>query len=143
MLVNCIKTSKEFDTTHANDKAYNDKARSKCKDIMMWLYLVSKNSPSIDAIQITGCANEKVAIELNAKAKHCLSSRQDTETTISSQVKKSLKRPFKVLATSASSTSDFMEKLTQLQNQSSDKSSKSFKKIPVKYQNKPASVKLH
>ena len=103
---------------------------------MLWLYLVSKNSPSINTVQVTGCANEKVAIELNAKVKHCLSSSQGTEATISSQVEKSLKRPFEVLATSASSTtSNFMEKLMQLQNQSSDKSSKSFKKIPVKYQN--------
>lgn len=55
--------------------------------------------------------------------------------SISHQVEQSLKRPFKVLATSSSSTSNFMEKLTQLQSQSNEKSSKSFKKIPIKYQN--------
>jgi hypothetical protein len=40
-----------------------------------------------------------------------------------------------VLATSASTTVDFVEKLTQLQKQSNDKATKSFKKIPTKYQN--------
>jgi hypothetical protein len=64
-----------------------------------------------------------------------LSEKRSTALSISSQVEQSLKRPFEVLATSASSTSDFMEKLTQLQSQSNEKSSKSFKKIPQKYQN--------
>jgi hypothetical protein len=40
-----------------------------------------------------------------------------------------------VLATSASTTADFVEKLTQLQKQSNDKATKSFKKMPTKYQN--------
>ena len=51
------------------------------------------------------------------------------------QVEKSLKRPFEVLAASQTQTSDFMEKLTHLQSQNNEKSSKSFKKIPIKYQN--------
>ena len=39
-----------------------------------------------------------------------------------------------MLATSASSTQDFMHKLTQIQAQNSDKSTRSFKKIAPKYQ---------
>jgi hypothetical protein len=135
VLIDCVKAIKDFDTLHTNDEDFVDKARSKCKDIMLWLYLVGDNNPAIEAVQTMGCQNEQVAETLEAIKLSCLSQKQETSSTISDQVEKSLKRPFEVLASSASSTSDFMEKLTNLQNQSSEKSSKSFKKIPAKYQN--------
>jgi hypothetical protein len=135
MLLDCVTKIKEFDMEHTNDDEYVDKARSKSKDILLWLYMVSKNS-RIDAIPVMGC-NEKVAKQLLEVKKKCLKTMhlENVSQNVSAQVEQSLKRPFEVLATSASSTSDFMEKLTQLQNQSSEKSMKSFKKIPVKYQN--------
>jgi hypothetical protein len=135
LLIDCVKAIKEFDTTHTNDEDYVDKARSKCKDIMLWLYLVAIDSPAIEAVQTIICQNEKVAETLAAVTTSCLANTQAISSSISDQVEKSLKRPFEVLATSASSTSDFMEKLTNLQSQSSEKSAKSFKKIPAKYQN--------
>ena len=61
MLVKCVKPVKDFDTNHAHDAEYADKAKSKCKDIMFWLYPVSQNNKKIDAVQFTGCNNEKVA----------------------------------------------------------------------------------
>jgi hypothetical protein len=136
LLIECVKKIKEFDIEHANDVNYSDKARSKSKDILLWLYLVNKGSNEIDAVPVIGC-NEKVAKALSKVKQRCLKTTNKNNDTnnISAQVEQSLKRPFEVLATSASSTSDFMEKLTQLQNQSSEKSTKSFKKIPVKYQN--------
>ena len=137
ILVECVKAIKDFDTKHANDTTYEDKARAKCKDILFWLYLVSSGNAAIDAVPVTGCNNEKVAEELKNVSSKALKPKttSDPSTSISAQVERLLKCPFEVLATSASSTSDFMEKLTQLQNQSSEKSSKSFKKIPTKYQN--------
>ena len=42
--------------------------------------------------------------------------------------------PLEILASSASSTQDFMHKLTQLHTQNVDKSTKSFRKIAPKYQ---------
>ena len=135
MLIECVKKIKEFDIEHTNDDDYTDKARSKSKDILLWLYLVCKISDKIDAVPVIGC-NEKVAKALSEVKQKCLKDNNNNNTdNIHAQVEQSLKRPFEVLATSASSTSDFMEKLTQLQNQSSDKSTKSFKKIPMKYQN--------
>ena len=134
VLVDCVKAIKAFDQLHATDTDYSDKARSKCKDIMLWLYLVSENHDDIDAVPVTGCTSMKLIQELNSTSSNCLSTTQELPS-ISHQVEQSLKRPFEVLATSASSTSDFMEKLTQLQSQSNEKSSKSFKKIPIKYQN--------
>jgi hypothetical protein len=135
VLVDCVRDIKAFDTEHTNDTSYTEKAKSKCKDIMMWLYLVSKGSEKIEAIPVMGCTNAKVLQVLSHISETCLQKKVNTDVSISTQVEQSLKRPFEVLATSASSTSDFMEKLTQLQNQSNEKSSKSFKKIPQKYQN--------
>ena len=135
VLVDCVKEIKTFDTDHATDTDYKDKAKSKCKDIMIWLYLVHKRNDKIDAVPVMGCNNKKVAKVLSELSTNCLAKPKQSSSSISSQVEQSLKRPFEVLATSASSTSDFMEKLTQLQSQSNEKSSKSFKKIPQKYQN--------
>ena len=42
LLVDCVRKITSFDTEHASDAVYKDKAKSKCKDIMMWLYLVHK-----------------------------------------------------------------------------------------------------
>ena len=138
MLIECVKKIKDFDVEHANDIDYTNKARSKSKDILLWLYLVSKeNNNEIDAVPVIGCSEAVAKTLLETKQKCLKTNHQDNNVSndVYAQVEHSLKRPFKVLATSASSTSDFMEKLTQLQNQSSEKSSKSFKKIPVKYQN--------
>ena len=38
-----IKKIKEFDTTHAEDNDYVDKAKSKCKDLLFWLYLTGQD----------------------------------------------------------------------------------------------------
>ena len=64
MLVECVKPVKDFDTKHAKDTEYADKENSKCKEIMFWLYLVSQNNNKIDAVQVTGFNNKKVASEL-------------------------------------------------------------------------------
>ena len=64
MLVEFVKVVKYFDTKQANNAEYIDKAKCKCKDIIFWLYLVSQNNDKIDAVQVTGCNNEKLASEL-------------------------------------------------------------------------------
>jgi hypothetical protein len=135
VLLNCIKSIKEFDTKHATDAEYVDKAKSKCKDILFWLYLVIENSPAILATPSMGCSNKMMASKISKVSKEKLDDSTTIETSIATQVESSLKRPFEVLAASSSSTSKFMEKLTQLQSNNNDKSTKSFRKIPSKYQN--------
>ena len=54
---------------------------------------------------------------------------------ILTQVKRYLNRTFEVLAALTSATSDYMEQMTQLHNKNGEKSSKSLKNIPTKYQN--------
>ena len=65
----------------------------------------------------------------------CLSAKKvNVENSSLSSAMDSLKRPFEVLASSSSATQDLLQKLTQINSQNLDKGSKSFKKIPTKYQ---------
>ena len=136
ILLAVVKAIKDFDNLHANEEDYIDKARSKCKDILFWLYLVHKENESIEELPTLNCNKENLIRKIQSAANNCLQV-QDVarRSTIADQVESSLKRPFEVLATASSSTSEFMEKLTQIQSQQSEKSAKSFKKLPTKYQN--------
>ena len=137
VLLHSVQAIQEFDTAHANDDDYADKAKSNCKEFLFWLYLVSINSESIDATPTIGCSSDSVAKKFRDITAEVLapSNHPSSSSAMSTAVGDSLKRPFEVLATSASTTADFVEKLTQLQKQSNDKATKSFKKIPAKYQN--------
>ena len=135
VLINVAKKVKEFDTENAGKEEYKDKAKSKCKDMLYWLYLVAVNSDAIRAENTIGCSNDGVLTELNAIDKVIAQETPNVPVQhLSNQLEASLKRPFEVLAATTSSTTDFMEKLTQLQNQTAEKASKTFKKIPAKYQ---------
>ena len=102
---------------------------------MYWLYLAGTNSNAIAPVNSIVNGNERIRKHLRAITKQHLSKEDINPTTsIATQLEASLKRPFEVLAATSSSTTDFMEKLTQLQSQSNEKSSKTFKKIPAKYQ---------
>ena len=100
VLVQCVKEVKDFDTKHSNDAKYADKVKYKCKEIMFWLYLVSQNNDKIDAVQVTGCNNKKVASELKKMKKLCLAPNTEVANEISTEVKISLKRSFEVLTAS-------------------------------------------
>ena len=133
-LIKCIAAIKQFDSDHASDTAYTEKAKIVCKPVALWLYLVCKDSPSIAAINTIGCNNSKVIQALVDATTNKLAVSAPTPSSISQQMESSLKRPFEVLAATSSTTSEFMEKLTQLHSQNQDKASKTFKKIPAKYQ---------
>ena len=137
VLVESAKAISAFDTEHAGDDTYQDKAKTSCKDLLFWLFLVSVDNASIDTVPVMGCSNELVATKFRALEANLLALPTNTTTAneMSTAVGDTLKRPFEVLATTASTTADFVEKLTQLQKQSNEKGTKSFKKIPTKYQN--------
>ena len=137
VLLASAKAITAFDITHAGDDEYKDKAKPKCKDFLFWLYLVSKNHELIQPTPAMACSNEVVARKFKDIETELLSlpSNDNNTAAMSTAMGESLKRPFEVLATTASTTADFVEKLTQLQRQSNEKSTRSFKKIPIKYQN--------
>lgn len=135
-LLRCIAAVKKFDEDHENDGAYKDKAAVQSLDFVYWLYLVSQNHDSIAAVPAMGCSNSKIAKKLDGIKRSALETdqMQTQDTSIAQQVEMSLKRPFEVLAATSSSTSEFMERLTKLQSSQNEKSSKSFNKLPHKYQ---------
>ena len=130
LLTKVVKKIKDFDTAHANDNEYVDKARSKCKDILSWLYLVGEDK--IQATPTMGCNSRSIIDHFSNLEKELLDSKSENDDRtidISNKLEDILKRPLEMLATSASSTQDFMHKLTQIQEKSIEKSSRSFKKI--------------
>jgi hypothetical protein len=137
VLLNSAKAIVKFDNDHADDEEFKDRAKVNCKDFLFWLYLVTTNSASIAPTPIMGCSNERVATHFKDIESNSLVTQPNMSNpaAMSTAVGESLKRPFEVLATSASTTADFVEKLTHLQRQSNEKATKSFKKIPSKYQN--------
>lgn len=137
VLLQSVLAIATFDTNHADDDDYTDKAKTTCRDLLFWLYLVGTDSNSIKSTPAIGCSNIAVATYFKELKETTLSPlpTSTTTTSMTEAVGDSLKRPFEVLATSASTTADFVEKLTQLHKQSNEKSTKSFKKIPTKYQN--------
>ena len=132
-LVDAVKSIKDFDTTHSNDAEYRDKAKSKCKDFLAWLFLVGKNG--VEATPTMGCNNREMIEMLKSIESTALVSKNHGVNELrNNDLEKILKRPLEILASTSSSTHDFMHKLTQIQAQASDKYAKSFKKVAPKYQ---------
>ena len=129
---------KTFDTEHADDNEYTEKAKNKCKDFIQWLFLVATESNSIEATQVTGCNKITVVKQLNEATKACL--KPGTPTPKRNRVIRAApsvdwKIPLDIIAASASSNQDYLRKLTQIQEKGQDKSSRSFQKLPAKYRN--------
>ena len=135
VLIQVVQKIKDFDTAHADDDKFTDKAKSKCKEVLYWLYLVSAGSEAIAAVNTIGCNNDVIMNRMMDIGVRSLQQDKYVDSIdIATQVEASLKRPFEVLAATSTSTTDFMEKLTLLQSQNGEKATKTFKKIPAKYQ---------
>lgn len=134
VLINVVTAIKKFDEDHDGDGTYKDKAKSKCKDFLLWLYLVSNDNPSIKAVPTTVMIHVSLRQSLLVTtASAIVHATHDSEPN--ANVMNSLKRPFEIMAASAASNQQYLKQLTQIQEKSSDSTSKSFKKIPGKFQN--------
>ena len=72
---------------------------------MFWLYLVGNGNDEIDAVPVTGCNNEAIVRILKGVENHCLGEAiRASLPSISNQIEQSLKQPFEVFASLASST---------------------------------------
>ena len=133
-LIVVAQALKDFDTLHSNDNDYVDKAKSKSKDVLAWLYLVIKDK--ITAIPTMGCNSKILKQSFSNLESKCLgpSILEPTSVNNFQQIERVFKRPLEILATTSSSTQDFMQRLTQIHSNSNDKLSRSFKKIAPKYQ---------
>ena len=134
ILVETAKAFKDFDTAHSNDEDYIDKAKSKSKDVLAWLYLVITNK--VTAIPTISCSSKILKSKISNLEQRNLGPNRPAIDSINqaNHLEEVFRRPLEILATSSSSTQDFMQRLTQIQNQSNEKSNKSFKKIAPKYQ---------
>ena len=132
---------KRFDAEKADDDTYQDKAKTKCKDILQWLYLVARESTAVDATPVTGCNSIGIVKRLNEVTKTCTgpepssSPKRSREAVTGAPASADWKIPLDIIAASTSSNQDYLRKLTQIQEKGQDKTSKSFQKLPTKYQN--------
>ena len=139
-LLKVIQSIKAFDTSHSGDATYQHKAKGKCKDILYWLYLNSQNIIHIKAVPTTVSSTSRIRDEFKSIEKSCIESETaavvpSSMASFANHLGAQLKRPLEMVGTSMSSNQDVLRQLSQLQSQSNEKSSKSFTKLPPKYQN--------
>ena len=129
-----VKEIKNFDTAHASDQEYKEKAKQKCKDLLAWLYLVIKDK--VQAIPSIGCNSKNMIDTLRVIEEKDLktSKKQQNNVNIPSRVELEsiFKRPLEIMATSSSSTNEMVQKMNSASDDK-EKSSKSFKKVAPKY----------
>ena len=72
------KCMKDFDATHQSDNDYKEKAKQKCKDILMWLYLVITDNTAITVTPTTGCNNISLITTMNANGRSAITNFKPT-----------------------------------------------------------------
>lgn len=60
VILACIAAIKAFDLDYVSDTEYTEKAKPKCKDILLWSYLALKDHNSIDAVPSLACDSDKL-----------------------------------------------------------------------------------
>lgn len=140
LLVECAKSFRTFDADHAGDGEYVDKAKSKCKDLLAWLYLASKDK--VQVVPTLACMDRPLVTELKKLTQESL--QQDTSgvpagppppsSLISPGFRSEMTRSINVIAAAAVGSHDAMQKLANFQEKSNDKETKSFKKMPEPHQ---------
>ena len=129
VLLEAISAIVSFDATHLNDAEYQDIASQKCKPLLFWLFLAQKDDNFVKSIHSQACCNVTLVQSFEQMTKECLKGTSNDSSLAS------LQRPLETLVASATTTQGLLQTLSQVQVQTSDKSSKSFKKIPALYQN--------
>ena len=129
VLLDSIAQIAAFDATHLNDAEYTDIACQKCKPLLFWLYLAQKDNTLVKAIQSQACGNVTLVQSFAKVEKECLKGTSNDSSF------SALQRPLEMMVASATTTQGMLQTLSQFQVQTSEKSSKSFKKIPSLYQN--------
>ena len=137
VFLDVITEIKVFDEVHKDDDDYKDKAAVKCKQLVHWLYVASKDDDenSIARIQFANCTN----VNLSKRLKEFMSVNL-TNPGAGNQaqaVSQALVAPLQQLVASSRTTQEVLLKLTETQEKgtSSSASEKSFAKIPESYRN--------
>ncbi len=135
IFLDVIKAIKDFDEGHREDEEFKEKAATKCKQLLHWLYVASKDDDEngISQIHFTVCSNETIMKRMKEFEAATLTQTRDPQT----QVAQSLVAPLEQLAASSRTTQETLLKMsaTQEKGSSSSSSEKSFAKIPESYRN--------
>ena len=134
IFLDVIIAIKEFDEAHKDDAEFKEKAATKCKMLLHWLYVANKDDADtgIAQIQFAICSNEGITSQMKAFEKlHFTQVGQAQD-----QVAQALVAPLEQLAASSRTTQETLLKLSETQEKSpSSASDKSFAKIPESYRN--------
>ena len=129
-----ITAIKEFDEAHKNDAEFKEKAATKCKQLLHWLYVASTDvdATSIAQVHFAICTNESIS----AKMKDFEKSNFVQVPNPQAQVTNALVAPLEQLATSSRTTQEMLLKMSATQDKGTSSSSeKSFSKMPESYRN--------
>ena len=130
-----ITAIKEFDETHKDDEEFKEKAATKCKQLLHWLYVASTDDDitGIAQIQFSICTNEGIT----ARMKEFEKKNFEEVTNPHAQVTDALVAPLEQLAASSRTTQETLLKMSATQEKGATTSTaeKSFSKIPESYRN--------
>ena len=140
LLLQVVQSIKNFDTKNNANADYEDKAKQKCKDLLSWIYLASKNNDIIQATPTTSNMNRRIKKKLEEIETTCINkqstqSNNQLDQNFAEALGNHLKRPLEIIATSNTTQSDILRSFQTQHERSNDKSSKSFTKLPTEYQN--------
>ncbi len=130
-----IVAIKEFDEAHKDDADFKEKAATKCKVLLHWLYVASRddNESGIAQIQFAICTNNGITARMKEFEKKHFAQAGNPQ----GQVTQALVAPLEQLAASSKTTQEALLKIsaTQEKGSSNPSSEKSFAKIPESYRN--------
>ena len=140
LLLAVVLAIKNFDTQFDGNEEYTNKAKQKCKEILYWLYLASKQDSPIKAIPTTVSTSKRVREKLNGITNQCIGQTREQNTEprsieLADALGTHLRRPLEIIATSNSTQSDILRSFQAQHEKSNEKSSRSFTKLPAQYQN--------
>ena len=109
VLLEVVKCLQSCDAIKSTNPKFKENGKSKCKDLILWLYILCKHLVEIEATPVACCVNEEGSVALMEISKKSLDPSPVISNSITSQVESSLKRPFEVIASFAVTNSYSME----------------------------------
>ena len=141
LLLAVIAEIKSFDTKYDGNIDYKNKAKQKCKDILSWLYLASKQASPVKTIPTTVSRSRRIREKLAELTRCSITQKQQSinnaagSTEFANVIGNHLKRPLEIIATSNTTQSDILRSFQVQHEKTNEKSSRSFTKLPSQYQN--------
>ena len=129
-----IKTKKDFDELHKEHNSFTEKAGTKCKQLLHWLYVAAKDNSKngIAQVKFEPCTNEDIISKMHNFEKVSLNQGQNPQA----QVARALIVLLEQLAVPSKATQEALVRMTTIQEKEpAFRAEKSFSKIPASYRN--------